>query len=91
MRQLDYMVASLASGSRHLLQQHGLIPDLVDKLQDAAQNRTQIAVAVAATITGSSNDLNVLRFILGIDLWLDSILVYVSVIEGVHALFMDVC
>jgi len=91
MRQLDYMVASLASGSRHLLEQHRLIPDLVDKLQDAAQNRTQIAVAVAATITGSSNDLNVLRFILGIDLWLDSILVYVSVIEGVHALFMDVC
>ena len=91
MRQLDYMVASLASGSRHLLQQHALIPDLVDRLQDAAQNRTQIAVAVAATITGSSNDLNVLRFILGIDLWLDSILVYVSVIEGVHALFTDVC
>ena len=68
MRQLDGMVATLASGSKHLLSQHNLIPDLVDKLESAARNRTRITVKEADIICRQGSDLNVHLFILGDDL-----------------------
>ena len=68
MRQLDGMVATLASGSKHLLSQHNLIPDLVDKLEIAARNRTRITEKEAEIICRQGSDLNVHRFILGDDL-----------------------
>ena len=65
MRQLDHLVATLASGSTHLLEQHGLIPHLNEKLQDAASGRSQVP-STEADIIVQDSDANVLRFILGV-------------------------
>ena len=64
MRQLDGMVASLASGSKQLLSQHNLIPDLLDKLEGAARNRTRLTEKEAEIICRQGSDLQVHRFIL---------------------------
>ena len=39
MKMMDSCVSTLASSSTHLLQQHGLIPDLLDKLEESASKR----------------------------------------------------
>jgi HrpA-like RNA helicase len=51
MRQFDHLVVTLAGRMRPLLQQHGLIPDLIDKLEAAAGSKSPLTEKEAEVIT----------------------------------------